>query len=227
MEDKATQSEATATEHGSAATAATHGRTATLDDLRRRAAGRFVALTRGLPARRLALPFLLIGLLLVVRALLAPAPTLSTSAVVGSAAPLVNHYAPDITLTDPSGKHAQLSNLRGNVVLLTFWSASCNGCQSELSALERVYQQGQTSGFVVIGLDTADNAQTAASFTKRDGITFPIAVDASGRAVATYRVTKTPSAFLIDRFGVIRATFVGSVDNGMLAHDLAQLLSEK
>ena len=147
--------------------------------------------------------------------------------MVGSAAPLVNHYAPDIALMDPSGKQARLSSLRGDVVLLTFWSASCTGCQSEMPALERAYQQGQASGFVVIGLDSVDNAQTAVTSAKHVGITYPIVLDDSGHAAATYHVTKTPASFLIDRFGVIRASFAGPVDSSALDRDVAQLLSEK
>jgi cytochrome c biogenesis protein CcmG/thiol:disulfide interchange protein DsbE len=152
---------------------------------------------------------------------------LSTSAVIGSAAPQANHYAPDIALTDLSGKPVQLSSLRGEVVMLAFWSTSCSTCQSDLQALERAYQQEQASGFVVVGLDASDNGPSATTYAKHAGMTYPIFVDDSGRDTAIYHVTKTPYSFLIDRFGVIRAIFIGPVNNATLARDLAQLLREK
>lgn len=188
---------------------------------------RFGTGTQRLPARRAALPFVLIGLLLVVRALLTPAPTTPPSAAPGPAAPIVNHYAPDVTLRDTSGNAVQLSSLRGKVVLLNFWYASCPGCQIELPALEQQYTQSKASGFVVVGLDVVDDAPTAVDYAKRVGITYPIFLDDQGRAFSTYHVTVTPSSYLVDRNGVIRATFAGPVDEHALAQDVAALLAQK
>ena len=172
-----------------------------------------------------ALVVVTIGLLL--KGLLTPAPAATPSATPGPAAPVVNHYAPDITLRDLSNNPVKLSSLKGKVVALNFWYAACEPCRFEMPALEHTYQQYQAQGFVVLGVDTVDDPATADSFIHSLGITYPIVRDVDLRAVTTYRVTDTPSTFFIDRNGVIRYRVVGALDTSTLRTDVSALLSQK
>jgi peroxiredoxin len=162
---------------------------------------------------------------LLLRALLTPTAAPAASATPGPAAPQVNHYAPDVTLVDASGNHVRLASLRGKVVVLNFWYASCPGCQIELPTLEHVYQQDRSAGLVIVGVDVADDARTMTTFTQRIGLTYPVFLDESGHAMAAYQLSATPSSFVIDRQGVIRDRFVGPVDPDALRRDTSALLS--
>jgi cytochrome c biogenesis protein CcmG/thiol:disulfide interchange protein DsbE len=139
--------------------------------------------------------------------------------------PLVGHLAPDVTVHDMRDRLTTLSSLRGSVVLLNFWYVSCPPCQIEMPALERAYLAHQSQGFKVVGLDVVDDASTISAFTSRLGITYPILRDIGQRAVLAYQVRATPSSYLIDRSGVIRAVYTGPINTSTFQHDLAALLS--
>ena len=151
----------------------------------------------------------------------------SATATAAPAAPLVGHYAPDVTVRDMHDRLTPLSSLRGKVVLLNFWYVACPPCQIEMPGLERAYLAHQGEGFTVVGLDMTDDTVTISKFTTQLGITYPILRDIGERAVLTYQVRATPTSFLIDRDGVIRAVYTGLVTPSMLDAQLATLLPAK
>jgi len=150
-----------------------------------------------------------------------PAPT----ATAAPADPLVGHYAPEVTLRDLRDKPTSLSSLRGKVILLNFWYASCFPCQIEMPALERIYLAHQAQGFEVVGIDTVDDAATISEYTSRLGITYPMLLDSGEHAWQAYQVRATPSSFLIDRNGVIRAVYTGPVNTSTFQQQLTTLLA--
>jgi peroxiredoxin len=168
-----------------------------------------------------------IGLLL--KGLLTPAApsNANPSATPGPAAPVVGHYAPDVTLRDLSNNPVTLSSLKGKVVALNFWYAACEPCKYEMPALEHTYLEYQSQGFVVLGVDIVDDPATADSFVHALGVTYPIVRDVDLRAATIYRVTDTPSTFFIDRDGVVRYKVTGALDAKTLHTDVTALLTQK
>jgi cytochrome c biogenesis protein CcmG, thiol:disulfide interchange protein DsbE len=140
------------------------------------------------------------------------------------AAPLVGHYAPNVTLPDLHDKPVSIASLRGSVVLLNFWYASCLPCQIEMPGLEHTYQAHASQGFTVVGIDVTDSVQDISAFTTRLGISYPILREDAGRAQLAYEVRALPSSFLIDRAGVIRAIYAGPLNSSNVAQQLAALL---
>jgi len=43
-------------------------------------------------------------------------------------------------------------NLRGEVLLVNFWSTSCTPCREEMPDLERLYQRFHAQGLVVLAI---------------------------------------------------------------------------
>ncbi len=161
--------------------------------------------------------------------LLSPAsapPTPTHAATPLPAAPLVGHLAPEVTLLDLSNNPVALSSLRGKIVVLNFWYAACEPCRYEMPLFERAYQADGARGVVILGVDIVDDAQTTSAFVAQLGIDYPIVRDRGQRAVLTYQVTHTPSTFVIDRRGVIRAVVPGAItDDAALNGYLAPLLA--
>jgi cytochrome c biogenesis protein CcmG, thiol:disulfide interchange protein DsbE len=158
-----------------------------------------------------------------------PASKHPTSAATGTplpAAPLVGHIAPDVSLVDLSNNEVTLSSLRGKVVVLNFWYAACEPCRYEMPNFERAYHADAARGMVVLGVNIVDDAQTTSAFVAQLGIDYPIVRDRGQRAVLTYQVTHTPTTFVIDRRGVIRAVVPGAItDSATLDGYLAPLLA--
>jgi peroxiredoxin len=141
-------------------------------------------------------------------------------------APLVGHLAPEVTLVDLSNNPVTLSSLRGKVVVLNFWYAACDPCRYEMPIFERAYHEDGARGLVVLGVNIVDDAQTTSAFVAQLGIDYPIVRDRGQRAVLTYQVTHTPTTFVIDRRGVVRAVVPGAItDSATLDGYLTPLLA--
>ncbi len=181
-----------------------------------------------LTSPRFIVPFLAVAtVVILVWALLTPAPASTPGATPGAAAPQVGHYAPDAALLDLSNKSVRLSSLRGQVVVLNFWYVACEPCRYEMPALEKAYLAGKSQGLVVVGVNTSDDAQTISIFTNQIGINYPILRDLGERVTIQYKVTATPTTFVIDRHGVIRAKIAGPLDKNAIATYVTPLLTEK
>lgn len=189
------------------------------------------------PARRRLVLQVVAGILIVavgallLRGLLTPAASgnapAKATATPAPAAPLVGHYAPDVTIPDLQGSPVKLSSLRGSIVLLNFWYIACPPCQIEMPTLERMYLAHTAQGFTVVGVNTTDSAQAITEYDKPLGYTYPMLRDDGGRAQLAYEVRAMPSSFLIDRSGVIRAVYAGPINSSDFQQQLAKLLTSK
>ncbi len=137
--------------------------------------------------------------------------------------------APDFTLSLLDGGEITLSELRGKVVLVNFWTSWCLPCRQEMPAIESVYRSYKDIGLVVIGLNLTaqDSKQEAAAFAQEVGVTFPIALDLNNSVGNLYRVTALPTSFFIDRKGVIRSVIVGGpMSEAVIQSKVEELLRE-
>jgi cytochrome c biogenesis protein CcmG/thiol:disulfide interchange protein DsbE len=134
-------------------------------------------------------------------------------------APIIDHPAPDITLTTLDGQEFRLSALRGKPVVLNFWATWCPPCRAELPELKSASERlaGQVA---IVGVDQAEPATTVAGAASELGIAYSIPLDLQGNTSRAYGVRSLPTTFFIDRDGVIR-----QIQNGPLtAATLMQLL---
>ncbi|MGH3065106.1 MAG: TlpA family protein disulfide reductase [Gaiellaceae bacterium] len=121
--------------------------------------------------------------------------------------------APDFTLErlDESGE-LTLSSLRGKAVVLNVWASWCIPCKEEAPFLEQVWQQNESRGVVVVGLDAKDFRADARRFMRRFELTFPVVYDGPGDTLGGYGVTGFPETFVIDREGRVVEAFAGAVN---------------
>jgi peroxiredoxin len=117
--------------------------------------------------------------------------------------------APEFRLPLLEGGETSLAEiLARGLALLAFFKISCPVCQLAFPFFERLSQPGRLAVYGV----SQNEARDTRAFATRYGVTFPILLDleSSGYPVSNgYGLTNVPTAFLVERDGVIRQTILG------------------
>ncbi len=124
--------------------------------------------------------------------------------------------AVDFTAKSFDSKNISLSDFRGKVVLMTFWKKRCKECVKNLDTLEAIYKRFKSRGLVIIAIN-GDNTDYVPShrireFVKKKAYTFPVLFDDLFEITETYKITKIPITYLIDRKGIISYINYGEDD---------------
>ncbi len=124
----------------------------------------------------------------------------------------INTNAPDFTLNDLNGKKVTLSQLRGKVVILNFWSIWCGPCLAEMPYLNKLFLEFKDRGLVVMAVAEDPAEKPLRSYIQEKGIAFTILMDKDKKVYFRYSLFGIPVTFLIDKKGVIAEKFIGEQD---------------
>ena len=140
-------------------------------------------------------------------------------------APSVGRAAPDFALQLLDGSRMTLSGLRGKPVILNFWATWCPPCRTEMPDLQAVWQEHQSEGVVIVGVDLGEDPATVQSYVSRVGVTYPIALDIDQRVGETYGTGSLPTTYFIDRNGTVRDRYTGGMNKRVMVSKLGSILS--
>jgi thiol-disulfide isomerase/thioredoxin len=115
----------------------------------------------------------------------------------------------DFDIVTPEGKKMKLSDLKGNVVYIDFWSSGCVPCLAEMPDAKKVREHftDKQVKFVYVSLDIDDAAwQKAIKRFNVDAINTRVDKQYESEAAQKYGVYGTPSHFLIDEDGNFAST---------------------
>ncbi|MCW3491245.1 peroxiredoxin family protein [Dethiobacter alkaliphilus] len=124
--------------------------------------------------------------------------------------------APDFTLPVLMEEETiSLTDMRGQVVLVNFWSAACPPCREEKPRMQRLYEELGEKGFTILAVNVNDIPGMAKSYIDENNFTFPVLKD-DGEVSELYEVVFIPKSLLIDRDGVVRHVQVGAMEEDQL-----------
>jgi peroxiredoxin len=115
----------------------------------------------------------------------------------------------DFTLPLLDGTHQKLSDLKGNVVFLNFWATWCPPCRQEMPSMETFYQRFKGRGLEILAVDCQEELRDVSAFMRRNRLSFPAALDTSGKVSSDYGISAIPTTYVIDRSGKIILKVVG------------------
>ena len=150
------------------------------------------------------LPSSLVPVVLAALLALAPHPA-------GSPARTVRVPAPPLALVDLSGRTVVLSDLRGSVVLVNFWTTWCPPCIQEMPSLQRAWQALEGDDFRMLAVAMGEDAHRVRAFSARmpAPLTFTLLPDHANVAARRWPMFGIPVTFLVDRSGCIAARVQG------------------
>jgi len=141
-----------------------------------------------------------------------------------------DRLAPDFALPALGGGTVKLSDYRGKVVILNFWTKNCPPCLEEMPSLVNLAKALQSQKDIVLLTISTDESLEDAKNTLHSVLggdpPFAVLLDPDSKIVTkTYGTKLYPETWFIDPKGVIRARVDGQRDwASALVVDLAQSL---
>jgi thiol-disulfide isomerase/thioredoxin len=101
-----------------------------------------------------------------------------------------------------------ISDLRGKVVLVDFWTYGCYNCVNTLPHVTKLHAAFKDKGLVIVGVHTPEfpferSAANVQAAIKRYGIEYPVAQDNASATWDAYHNQYWPAQYIIDQNGKI------------------------
>jgi cytochrome c biogenesis protein CcmG, thiol:disulfide interchange protein DsbE len=133
------------------------------------------------------------------------AGSLITIGVVGSASgqaasPVAPVAAPAFSLPllgDESGRQVALSKYRGQPLIVNFFASWCEPCKTETPLLATFYRTDK-GNVALVGLDENDTLGNATSFTRAEGVSYPVGWDPHFAVASAFGVNALPQTFFLN-----------------------------
>jgi cytochrome c biogenesis protein CcdA/thiol-disulfide isomerase/thioredoxin len=134
-------------------------------------------------------------------------------------------------LNTPRSAPLMLKELRGEVVLIDFWTYSCINCLRTLPHLKAWYETYRSKGFTIIGVHTPEFAfEHVAANVRRAvsqlGVHYPVPLDNDYATWNAYHNQYWPAEYLIDKGGHVRHAHFGEGEYDRTERLIRTLLAE-
>jgi len=136
-----------------------------------------------------------------------------SAAVSGSPSTAGAEPAAPFSVRSLEGRALRLSDFKGQPVVLDFWATWCAPCRASMPHLDRIQEQFQNQGLVVIGLSVDDgSAPSVRRYAERLGVKFRLGM-ADEAVLDDYGpIRSIPTTIFINRRGQMVRRVVGYID---------------
>jgi thiol-disulfide isomerase/thioredoxin len=115
----------------------------------------------------------------------------------------------EIELQNLDGQPVSISDFRGKIVFLNFWTTWCFDCRIEMPQMEKLHQKLKKKDFVMVAVNLQEPVSQVKRFFKNFKLTFTSLLDSDGEIGARFRITAIPTTFILDKQGIIIGKAVG------------------
>ncbi|QEK13394.1 redoxin domain-containing protein [Crassaminicella thermophila] len=142
----------------------------------------------------------------------------------------IGDKAYDFTLLDREGNEIKLSDLKGKVVFLNFWTIWCGTCSKEMPYIQEIYEQYKDKDVViaavnVLGAEKVD-MEGVNKFLDEKGYTFPVLYDVDGEVSVQYKVRAFPTTYIINKEGYIADFITEAMDKEMMTEKIENAMNQ-
>jgi len=123
----------------------------------------------------------------------------------------LNLPAPDFELCDLQGVPHRLSDCRGKIIIINFWSAECpHSERTDHSIMACLVQWGADVEMLSIAANRSESIEMVEEAAKTRRLP-TVLIDAENIVADLYEAQMTPHVFVLDRDGILR--YRGAVDD--------------
>jgi len=115
----------------------------------------------------------------------------------------------EIRLQDVNGNDVRLSDFRGKIVFLNFWTTWCPTCRIEMPSMQKLHQKFKDQDFAMVTINLRESASQVIAFFKKYKLTFTALLDSTGEVGTRFRINAIPTTFILDKKGQIIAKVMG------------------
>ncbi|MBY7142483.1 TlpA family protein disulfide reductase [Virgibacillus sp. NKC19-3] len=135
----------------------------------------------------------------------------------------VGQMAPDFQLKTMEGEEANLSDYRGQRVILNFWATWCPPCRAEIPDFQKLYNNEDVEILAVDLTETEESMEEVNAFVEEYEMTFPVLLDESSDVANTYQVMAYPTSYMIDSNGHIQYVAMGAMNYDLMVQELEKV----
>ncbi len=123
----------------------------------------------------------------------------------------INEPAADFRLPDLDGNTVQLSDLRGRIVILNFWSSECPHSERTDREIMSMFVQWQDQvALLPVAANSIESPEAVAEAARSRHLP-TVLLDGGHHVADLYEAVTTPHVFVIDGEGILR--YAGAVDD--------------
>ncbi len=117
----------------------------------------------------------------------------------GAAGPAADPAAPSFSLPvlGQSGQKVSLADYAGRPLIVNFFASWCEPCQRETPLLAKFYRT-EHAKVAIVGLDENDVPGSAMTFTRHEGVSYPVGFDPAVIVASAYGVAALPQTFFLN-----------------------------
>ena len=115
----------------------------------------------------------------------------------------------EIRLSDPTGRPVSLSEFRGKIVFINFWTTWCLACVIEMPSMEKLHQRFKDKDFIMVAINLQESAERVKQFYKKHQLAFTTLLDITGDVGAALSIRSIPTTYILDRNGRIIGKALG------------------
>ncbi|MCW3844017.1 TlpA family protein disulfide reductase [Micromonospora yasonensis] len=145
-----------------------------------------------------------------------------------SCAPDQRSKTPKVSGELLTGGSYDVSQARGQVVVVNFWGSWCGPCRAEADDLEATYQATKGSGVTFLGINVQDSKDKAIAF-EEGRATYPSLFDPASRQALNFDIppNTTPATVVLDRDGRIAVVIRRAVTQQELQPIVERIAAEQ
>jgi thiol-disulfide isomerase/thioredoxin len=115
----------------------------------------------------------------------------------------------EIRLNDADGRPVSLSDFRGKIVFLNFWTTWCPTCRIEMPSMEKLHQKFKDGDFAMVTINLQEPAARVKEFLKEFKLTFTALLDTGGQVGSMFGINQIPTTYILDKKGRIIGKALG------------------